>query len=226
MRQEGDAREGMDQRAYWDAYYAAARPKAIIPSQFAAFVASEYLAGRQVVEFGCGNGRDALFFAMAGAPVLGIDGSPVAIELCERQAKGRAIDGASFLCQLLESPALLDGILQRLRPGLARLLYARFFLHAIEEPAERRFFELASSLMASAEDVLAVEFRTHRDHGLPKETDGHFRRDVDPLRLHAAAAAAGLSTRYFIEGFGFAKYRHDDAHVARFVFARGPSRPG
>ncbi|HVO18052.1 MAG TPA: class I SAM-dependent methyltransferase [Anaeromyxobacter sp.] len=219
-----DARSHHDRRAYWDAYYAAARPRAIIPSQFAAFVASEYLDGRQVVELGCGNGRDALFFASIGVPVLGVDASPVAIEQCQSQARDRALEGASFLCRALESPDFLEAVAARLRPALPRVVYARFFLHAIDDDDERRFFEAAGALAPSLDDVVAVEFRTHRDHDLPKETAGHYRRDVDPLRLYGAAARAGFATRYFIEGFGYAKYRQDDAHVARLVLARDRGR--
>jgi cyclopropane fatty-acyl-phospholipid synthase-like methyltransferase len=87
----------MDRRAYWDAYYATEGRGSIIPSQFAAFVASEYLAGHQVVEFGCGNGRDALFFAGLGSKVLGVDGSASAIAFCAQQAEARGAQAARFL---------------------------------------------------------------------------------------------------------------------------------
>ena len=209
----------MDRQEYWDAYYTRAKPCAIIPSQFAAFVASEYLDGHQVVEFGCGNGRDALFFASVGAPVLGVDQSSAAIALCVRQAKARGLEGTRFLRHDLRGTATGEELSRLVHPDRARLLYARFFLHAITEEDEACLFALTTTLMGSR-DLLALEFRTSRDRDLPKLTNGHFRRYVDPPRVLRRAAEVGLSTLYFIEGFGYAKYHCDDAHVARVVFQR------
>lgn len=210
----------MGRHEYWDSYYSSPRPGPVIPSQFAAFVAAEYLRGHQVMDFGCGNGRDSLFFATVGAPVLGLDGSSKAVELCTGQAEARGLASARFLRRDLDDPAL-PAELAGLRPAeQGTLLYARFFLHAITDPEEQLFFEIAAGLMRPERDLLAMEFRTHRDRDLPKQTVNHFRRYVDPLRVLQRAAGTGLATEYFVEGFGFAKYGSDDAHVARFVLRR------
>ena len=78
-----------DQReAYWNQYYFAPRDfKIQAPSQFAAFVASEYTSHRLMVDVGCGNGRDTLFFAQLGYETLGIDGSSTAIDHCRERIR-------------------------------------------------------------------------------------------------------------------------------------------
>src|SRR6187402_2050055 len=52
---------------YWDEYYAArATTRRPLPSQFATFVAGELDRPHRVIELGCGNGRDSIFFSSFG----------------------------------------------------------------------------------------------------------------------------------------------------------------
>jgi hypothetical protein len=126
---------------------------------------------------------------------------------------------ASFVCSTVEDQALAD----KLRAGAAGLsrtvVYARFFMHAITESEERSFLGLAAQL-TQAEDMLAVEFRTSRDVAQSKVTGAHYRRFIDPLQFLNRVTEYGFTATYFVEGFGFAKYMEDDAHVARFIFGR------
>jgi 2-polyprenyl-3-methyl-5-hydroxy-6-metoxy-1,4-benzoquinol methylase len=64
---------------YWDLFYNNNKP--LLPSQFATFIANEYLGIKStVIDVGCGNGRDSLFFMNLGFKVIGIDASKKAIE--------------------------------------------------------------------------------------------------------------------------------------------------
>ncbi|WP_272816006.1 MULTISPECIES: hypothetical protein [unclassified Shinella] len=69
-------------------------------------------------------------------------------------------------------------------------------------------------------DLLAIEFRTDRDAQQTKVTDSHYRRFIPPLDFLSRAAKFGFSPAYFTEGFGYAKYRNDDAHIARVLMRR------
>jgi hypothetical protein len=53
-----------------------------------------------------------------------------------------------------------------------------------------------------------------------KVTGTHFRRFVLPASFEARALGGGFEVVYNVEGFGFAKYRQDDAYVARTIFRR------
>ena len=58
---------------YWEKFYANKRG-CVEPSLFAKFVMNEYLReGTTLVEFGCGNGRDAVYFSEMGICTLAID---------------------------------------------------------------------------------------------------------------------------------------------------------
>lgn len=204
---------------YWNSYYNSdAVPD--LPSQFCVFMANEFPALRSVIEFGCGNGRDSLFFARHGKSVLGIDASEAAIQVCEEKATRDALD-ARFFNARIESESCFEIVKNGLSAiGSGELLiYARFFLHAIDEKAEFNFLTILSSLLKERSGVVGLEFRTQRDSSQVKVTPDHYRRFINVPAFAARASEFGLQCKYSTEGFGMAKYRDDDAHVGRLVLA-------
>lgn len=202
---------------YWNSYYKDAdRVVQHVPSQFAAFVASEVTDVGIVLDLGCGSGRDSIFFTRHFQRVVGVDASESAIQGCvARSIELGVADRASYICSDIESTHLADS-LSDVVAGQDALIYSRFFLHAISEGAESKLLTMARGLMNSG-SVLAVEFRTGRDAALKKETPGHFRRYIDSALFLQSLAEHGLKVNYFVEGFGYAKYKSDDAHVARII---------
>ncbi|MEL6466154.1 MAG: class I SAM-dependent methyltransferase [Pseudomonadota bacterium] len=210
----------MDKTAdYWDAYYAD-KEKPAVPSQFASFILNEFRHKSRFVDIGCGDGRDSMFFAHFNKSVLGIDGSTSAVEMCRATAGRRDLSNASFKTLDMNNAALCEQFLEEYATGWTEaIIYARFFLHAIDEKAQDNFLKLAAALVGKDGHV-CIEFRTPRDEFQTKVTSAHYRRYVDPLDLAENARAHGLSCIYSVEGFGFAKYRSDDAYVARMIMAK------
>jgi cyclopropane fatty-acyl-phospholipid synthase-like methyltransferase len=205
-----------ERTGYWDAYYgqqhSQARP---LPSQFATFVAGELEGRQRVVEFGCGSGRDSIFFASYGHDVTGVDGSAAAVENCRALSEALGVQ-ATFVNAMVDDESLA----RRLGSGSGPLaVYARFFVHAITDEEEETFLDLVAEV-TSPGDLLAVEYRTVRDQSGVKVTGAHFRRFVTPATFQARALGRGFEVAYAVEGFGFAKYRQDDAYVAREIFTR------
>ena len=201
---------------YWDEYYAArATTRRPLPSQFATFVAGELDRPHHVIELGCGNGRDSIFFSSFGHEVTGVDGSASAVKACSDLASALG-ESATFLQSAIDDPGLAERLRKVEGP---HALYARFFIHAITDEEEQSFLDLAAAV-TSPGDLLAVEYRTIRDQVGAKETEAHYRRFVLPATFQARALERGFEVTYAIEGFGFAKYRHDDAYVARTLFRR------
>jgi SAM-dependent methyltransferase len=207
---------------YWDEYYAA-RTTTVrrLPSQFAAFVAGELEQRHRVIELGCGNGRDSMFFASYGHDVVGVDASHSAIDGCRALAAALG-ESATFITARIEDPELADHVRGDSGP---RLVYARFFLHAITESEEDALLSLAAAV-ADPGDLLAVEYRTVRDSSGAKVTEQHYRRFVLPAAFEARALGRGFDVIYSVEGFGFAKFRQDDAYVARTILRRRPAAGG
>lgn len=202
---------------YWNDYYASSaafqRP---IPSQFATFVAGELSTPHRVIEFGCGGGRDSLFFSSYGHDVIGVDASESAVEACVRLNEALS-ERASFMTARIDAPGLAERLRKHEEAG--QLIYARFFVHAITDEEELIFLDLAQSL-TSPGDLLAVEYRTIRDQSGSKVTGQHYRRFVPPAAFQARTLARGFDETYAVEGFGFAKYKQDDAYVARAIYTK------
>lgn len=166
-----------------------------------------------LVDLGCGNGRDSLFFARLGMRVIGVDASAEAVKHCRERAEG--LD-AHFICSHIEDMQLASSVMSHLSEQSKLLVYARFFLHAIDDSSECALFNLVDSIWLH-DTKFALEFRTHRDSLQPKETHKHYRRFIDPTNFLTRASRNGYSLDYFVEGFGYSKYRNDDAHVARVI---------
>ena len=208
--------EPMARPSYWDEYYRH-RTVPVVPSQFAVFVHGELTEGSSIIDIGCGSGRDSIFFAQCGLDVLGIDQSPIAIDTCNRRASELGIRAARFVAAPISNTKQIALEAQRMQGP--RCVYARFFLHAIDDEAEQDFISVATQIVAKTpHSIVAVEFRTERDRNQQKVTPEHYRRFVNPMTFATKCINAGMSLDYFVEGFGFAKHHSDDAHVARYIF--------
>jgi SAM-dependent methyltransferase len=212
----------LGKKHYWDDFYSKQNPQTLaLPSQFAAFVAQECAPGTVVLEIGCGTGRDSLFFARHGFRVLGIDGSPAAILACDAAKRTQAIETVSFH-KLSVGSAEFDDFVQYALPedrSGPTMAFARFFLHAITDDEEDALLACLSRVLRTG-DRGAFEYRTKRDASLSKVTEDHYRRYAAATDLFAKATRLGFTIDYAVEGFGYAKYKHDDAFVARCILRK------
>lgn len=206
-----------NRESYWNSYYSRQTIKDLsVPSQFGAFVANEFKLARAVVDVACGSGRDTFFFARHFETVLGIDQSDSAIESCRDIRQTHGISNAGFEVVSAVQAAFVETVRAlKSKKGEGQIVvYARFFLHAITEEEEGRFFDNVAVAL-DPDDVLALEYRTVRDASNVKSTPDHFRRFVQPAQVLSSMNARGFCVDYSVEGFGLAKYRQDDAYVAR-----------
>ena len=67
----------MDKK-YWNEYYKS-NYKPFKPSNFSTFVLENLPAGSSIIDIGCGNGRDSLYFANNEIYTTGVDQSTVII---------------------------------------------------------------------------------------------------------------------------------------------------
>ena len=113
-----------DNTDYWNQYYHN-RVCSTQPCPFAQYVATLVEPGKTLVDLGCGNGRDSLYFAQQGLQVVGIDLSPTAIELIRAQQ----VPNAQFVCgDFISNPAHT--------PGRYDYAYSCFTIHAINPKQE------------------------------------------------------------------------------------------
>ena len=205
----------MDSKEYWDDRY----KKGYLttkPSSFAKFFYG-YEPEGVVVDFGCGNGRDTLFFASKGLITLGVDQSEVAIKkLRTKHYKTSYVD---FMCADVDS---IKGVF----PDKIGTVYARFVLHALTEQQEDDLLDWASDNLKKG-GLLAIETRSVDDphFGVGEKIsdnewlqDGdHYRRFTTFKKLTDKVKSKGFELVYNQCAKGLAKYKKEDPRVIRII---------
>ena len=192
-----DAKQGTPaaESAYWNRFYSEAHQELQAPSSFAVHVTDELgLArpGLRLFELGCGNGRDALFFASRGLLVTACDRSEVAVQ---------ALQGRP---DLVYSRFTLHAVPVSVQS--AALAWARRAL----APGGKLLVEVRSvngSLYGKGQEV-------ERDAFIH---DGHYRRFVRIDELTSELTGLGFAIDSAIEASGVAVYKDDDPVVIRLV---------
>ncbi|WP_170408113.1 class I SAM-dependent methyltransferase [Ruegeria arenilitoris] len=207
-------------RDFWNQFYESSAEswELSLPSQFAAFVANEIDRKAHVVDIGCGNARDSFFFSRHGFLVTGLDASEVAVASAREHTKTQGGDGLEFAITNLK-----DGMVQQVlsnRRAKAVCIYARFFLHAITDDEEDSLID-ALHEGCQPGDIVAFEYRTLADRDTTKVAPPHFRRYLCAAELDEKMKQFQFTKRYGVEGVGFAKYKAEDAIVARAIYEKG-----
>ncbi len=206
-------------RQYWNTYYSENADIRLIPSDFAQSIAKEMQAGQHVLELGCGNGRDSLFFLSRGMHVTAIDASDFAIEQLNRKtANDRK---AMFIC----GDFVRNNTLYQMRYDI---IYSRFTLHAIDDLQETELLKnIRQALVQNGR--LCIEARTIHDELYGKGTrvgpnsfiyNNHFRRFIDPDAFRKKLESAGYQVLFMEEGAGFSKTETSDPVLMRCIATR------
>lgn len=203
----------IDNTDYWNQYYHN-KICSTQPSPFAQYVSTLVEPGKTLVDLGCGNGRDALFFAGQGLQVVAIDLSHAAIDQLNRQP----VKNACFLCgDFIASEAH--------KPDSYDYAYSRFTIHAINQKQEAMLLQAMYRALKPGGKFF-VEVRSVNDplYGKGKAVernaffyDNHYRRFIVRDELVHALEGCGFRVEYAKEQTGFAPYGNDDPPVIRIV---------
>jgi hypothetical protein len=200
---------------YWqDVYASSAVPT--FPSQFSVFVQSWLCStNANIVEVGCGNGRDARFFHGLGHQVTVSD--QVICEELRSYAQSR--HGFAAVESSIDSVvAALSGSINLREPVV---LYSRFFQHAISETDQRIMLQSLGNALHK-DSLLFFEFRLDADEDGHKEFGTtHFRRFQSAEEFKSTLNQCGFECVYDCEGTGYARYKSEDPVVGRFVAKPG-----
>jgi len=207
-------------KSYWEAFYARSQLTKE-PSPFARLCAAEYVGrGKALFEAGCGNGRDAVALAAAGATVMAMD-------QCEQ-----SISRLAQAHQDVASLRFVAGDFVRY-PYAAPLdaFYSRFTLHAVASDEERSLLKNVRKALSSG-GLMLLEFRGRKNelNGLgvqvPGEAhmfeyEGHRRRFIDTAELAGRLADGGMEILVCEEKPGFSPFQGEDETFARIIARAG-----
>jgi len=204
---------------YWNEYY---RHNAASvdnrPSEFAKYIESEFLYEKNpahILELGCGNGRDSLFFLSKGHRITAIDESNVAIESLNRITNSNSV---AFICDdFVKSKVFYQKKYD--------CIYSRFTLHAISEEQEDELLDNARAALNS-DGILAIEARTTNDElygkGIELENSAffyneHYRRFIDVKTFRNKLENLGYDIIYLEESSGFSRTQNSDPVLMRCI---------
>ena len=200
---------------YWDAYYGRdGAPKP--PSDFAKFALDYMDKDKMLIDLGCGNGRDSVFFYNNGLKVMAVDSSKSAVEsfdksipifaVCDDFVKTHALNCINF-----------------------DYCYARWTIHAINQNQQDELLPKVYNSLRSG-GLFFSETRTINDvkygqgQALGKHeyiADKHYRRFLDPDSLITQYKSLGFEIIYCKESNEFSVMDGDSPTLIR-VIAKKP----
>ena len=210
------------EEVYWANFYA--KTEYTSGSTFFDFVNAREDTPAAVIDIGCGDGRDAFAFGVAGRRVLGLDRSHIGVRHAAEKASSMGFaDRVRFQgCDVGEESALW-GVLNAEVSALAGqpvLFYARFFLHSIPEDVQDVLMGVVRDL-ARPGDMFAAEFRTDKDEANKKVHTKHYRRFQNGPAFGARLAADyGFEVLFELESAGLSPYKGEDPELYRVVGRR------
>ncbi len=204
-------------RDYWNKFYASERALKA-PSNFAKTVLDYMEKGKQLLELGCGNGRDSIFFAQNGINVTSVDESDVAIDSLSEYAKANELP-LWCVCDDFVN-------LSMIKTMQYDYIYSRFTLHAISEKQETELLRNIGKALKNG-GRLFVEARSVNDELFGKGEyvgnnayiyDGHYRRFLEIERLaERIRDLSKLKVLYKDEKTGFAPSGNSDPPIIRII---------
>ena len=195
---------------YWNKFYK--KFNLAKPSSFAEFVYKKIKIKKNllsIIDIGCGNGRDTLFFLKKGFLIVGLDKSRVAI--IENKKKNK-----NFI--------KLDICKKNILKKKYDIIYCRFFLHSINIKEESIFFDNLKKI-SKKKTLIYLEFRTDKDPLLKKgkilsaneRIYGHYRRFINMNQFKKKVVLKGFKIIKIYLSFKFAYFFKQKPHIARVI---------
>lgn len=198
------------ERKYWDSFYATGGI-VDIPSQFCVMVAQNIPANSNIIEFGCGSGRDTSYFSMLGHKVLGIDASVEAINRCN----AKNVSNATFVNANVVDFQRVDLVKNfGFNPSV---IYSRFFQHSLTKDEQDAMFVTLRNLSGLKKITCYFEFRNLNDAHNVHIYENHYRRYQSQEEFCNDLSKFGFQIEYQISGKGLAYFKGEDPEITRVI---------
>lgn len=208
----------MDDKKYWTEYYST-HSKPTGASTFAEFILPKLDENKRLIELGCGNGRDSIFFSNNNIKVVAVDQIDDEIDFLNENYRNENID---FVCD--DFTNLAESANDLVINNDFDYVYSRFTFHSIEEVKEDRTLDwIADKLNKDA--CFLLEARSLKDPMFKQgealsETENfttHYRRYMDLDKITEKLESRGFEILFKIEDNDLAVYKDDNPYVIRII---------
>ena len=203
---------------YWDEFYKKTELFNTRPSNFSRFCYNNFLKNKKniyILDIGCGNGRDSIFFFNKRLKVIGIDKSAAAIKINKKKFPHDK--------NLLFYKKDINKFDFK-KFGKFDFIYLRFFLHAINFKTQKNLLKHIQNFKKKG-TLIMLEFRTSNDSLINKgkklsknETfTNHYRRFISVKSILKSFEALSFKPIYLLEKKGLSKYKNDNPVLCRLI---------
>ena len=193
----------MDKKNYWDGFYLGGDAP-VSPSNFSEFVLNYIKDKKSLLDIGCGNGRDSLFFESNGINVISVDNSKN-IDFIGNKNNFHIIDVEKINFKV-------------------DVYYARFFIHAISEEILDKLLNNLYSLMEK-DSLFVFETRSTKNLSTLEKVETYFKSSVGEKHFRMLYSIDYLKSKlekyfefvYLIEDNNLAIHKDENPYVIRGV---------
>lgn len=206
--------ENNKEKEYWEAYYRKHRRNEK-PSPFALFVENFLNEDRRLLELGCGNGRDSIYFSkMSSLQITALDQCEDQVSDLERDKFENINFKAGDFTNYIEEEAY-------------DFIYSRFTLHSINSESEKRTFKNSFQNLKKG-GLFFIEVRSIYDELMGEGTKvgefefvtDHYRRFVKMDEMIQNGIDAKLNILYSLQSKDLAPYKTENPIVIRLIFQK------
>ena len=210
-------------KIFWNKYYNS-KDNNNKPSNFALFINKNYIKKNTfLIDVAAGDGRDSFYLRKKAKNVCSIDQSSIAIKKNKLKARRLGLKNLTF-------KNLSSNHLKKIANKKVNFIYARFFIHAINEVNEDFFLKSIKKNFES-KTVISLEFRTIKDILMKKgkklskyeRLTDHYRRFIDTKKFENKLKKLNYKVLYKKQGINLSKSPNDNPHLCRIIFCINPN---
>ena len=209
----------MKKNFYWNSYYRKIELLNIKPSSFSKFCYNSFIKStkkKDILDIGCGNGRDTIFFFKKGLKVVGVDKSATAKKINRNRFSSNK--NLFFYKKDINK-------FDFKKIGKFDFIYLRFFLHAINFKTQKNLFKHLCNLKKKRGTLIMLEFRTDKDPLINKgkklsknETfTNHYRRFINVKNTLKYFSMLSFKVIYILEKRGLSTRKNDNPVLCRLI---------
>lgn len=208
----------MDDKNYWTNYYVE-NSKPTAASTFAEFILPKLDQNKNLIELGCGNGRDSIHFSKNHLNVTAIDQVQCEVDFLN---KNYGSENIVFLCDDFTDLANTEH--EQIKDTQFDYVYSRFTFHSINETKENRTLDWIENHL-NEDGLFLLEARSMNDPMFKQgkmlsETENyttHYRRYMDLDKIIEKLENRNFEIIFKIEDKDLAVYKDDNPYVIRII---------